>query len=92
MSEIGSSTVAGPIFRVAVVSVGRPARHRRGGYVPPAFICLHTQVFKVVILCEQGAAVVLVPRDVVFRVLRDGIVRVIKLGPGERQSTLWYLD
>lgn len=84
VSQIESATVAGLIFRAAVISIRRSARRRRGGYVPAAFICLYTQGFTVVILCEQGAAVILVLRVLMFRVWRDGIVRVIKLGPAGR--------
>lgn len=89
LSQIESAT--GLIFRAAVISIRRSARRRRGGYVPAAFICLYTRGFRVVILCEQGAAVVLVLRVLMFRVWRDGIVRVIKLGPAGRSKTGWYL-
>lgn len=91
MSHTEGSTVAGPIFRAAVISIRRSARRCRGGYVPAAFICLYTQGFRVVILCEQGPAVVWVLRDLMFRVCRDGIVGVINLGPGGRQKTVWCL-
>lgn len=82
MFQTESSTAAGLIFRAAVVSIRKSARSCRD--VPAGFICLYTQRFRVVIRCEQGAAVVLVLRDLRVRVWRDGIVWIIKLRPGGR--------